>query len=1302
MKIENQIIHIRTLFFIILCTLIGFVRIGVTQNLSPMTEDSLVDESPPKSWGAYMPAIAYNPRSNIYMIAWVDEVAPGVRKIYGRIFDQSGNPMTKEFKIDLSSEKIEDGGGRIDLAIDSFDNFWVVWEDRRNSPDYQIYARIISSKGEPVSKELTIETTPENKDISGEPAIAISPQNTALIAWINDSDGQQSIHGRFIQIQAPGQYTLNDEFLVNTNNTRTSRSANQPKIAVTSEGNFVITWRDNRYEYQPNQGLSLIYARRYHYSGEVLGPAFLVNELVPETFVSYSDPDIAFDQNDNIIFVWNDGRYFSDKGPYFTYFRKFAWDETSLTGDIQVDSCNSSDSPRIATDQDNNFIIVYSRRSTSRADPDTAFDHLYAKRYNEKNELTGREWMIDQGGTVQFDTEHAHIINTNNSLITAWTTNRLEMPQETFTSSVYMNIYGIQSPPASPSNLKAEKVDTNQILWTWNDNSDDETYFQMKNENDLAISPFLNPNTQSWEEVGLSSNLRVSRKIVAGNFSGESQPSELVSVFTLAIAPTNLRVISTTDSTVELAWDGGNPTRYAIEKALDNNGQPGNFSYIVTWNDSLTQTNFIDTQVEPVTAYWYRVRGYNGDQILTAATRAIYAVTDYSFVAPPSHFIGTSTSPTTILWTWKDNSNNEHNFYLEDSSGQFISDYLPADTTSWLETGLNPNTLYMRRVRAISDTAFASEASNFHTVCTLAIPPSELAVFDISSNSILLKWSGNGATQFAIDKALSIAGKPAEWTALLDWESNWNKTEYKDTSLAANTIYWYRVRSYNQFGNINNDSAVIQITTLAFTSPIIFQGTVLSTASIEWTWQHETQQKITYIIFSEKEISVSPQLTSDTKSWTETKLDSNTQYIRFIKAFAADSIQSSNLDSVYTLAKIPTDLNVNRFDDKAQLDWNGQGGSRFAVQRAVDEDANPGMWQYIATWANNVTASFFQDDSLDRLLSYWYRVQAYNGDQIATEPSEPVLATPVIPEARRGDIDTDGKIDLVDLDRLVQIILEISPPITQAEIYPADCYEDGQHNIHDIIWIVNRILGIPMLFDNAAFSTIDEKNSIILAKTTLPPNRENRIPVILKNSVCLKSLQLQFEIGKEVKIENASLASQIDGMTLSSVQTDDQFRVLIYNINNASYVPGETELATLLLAPQSEVKGFVDICIAGAVALDTEGNLLRLSVSNEHVNITQKEFPEQFVLNQNYPNPFNSVTEISFQCPEKAGEVSLKIFDLMGHEITTLLNGRPPAGIVRVRWNGRDFAGRNVSSGLYFYQLNASGFQSTKKLLLIR
>ncbi len=97
--------------------------------------------------------------------------------------------------------------------------------------------------------------------------------------------------------------------------------------------------------------------------------------------------------------------------------------------------------------------------------------------------------------------------------------------------------------------------------------------------------------------------------------------------------------------------------------------------------------------------------------------------------------------------------------------------------------------------------------------------------------------------------------------------------------------------------------------------------------------------------------------------------------------------------------------------------------------------------------------------------------------------------------------------------------------------------------------------------------------------------------------------------------------------------------------------------------------------------------------------------PLSYRLEQNYPNPFNPQTTIRFGLPEEAEgkTVQLKVYDILGREVKTLLNGRLKAGYHEVRWNGRNNQGQTVSSGVYFYRLQTGQTtQMARKMILLR
>jgi hypothetical protein len=103
--------------------------------------------------------------------------------------------------------------------------------------------------------------------------------------------------------------------------------------------------------------------------------------------------------------------------------------------------------------------------------------------------------------------------------------------------------------------------------------------------------------------------------------------------------------------------------------------------------------------------------------------------------------------------------------------------------------------------------------------------------------------------------------------------------------------------------------------------------------------------------------------------------------------------------------------------------------------------------------------------------------------------------------------------------------------------------------------------------------------------------------------------------------------------------------------------------------------------------------------------ISVEEAPEPFPvvtsLSQNYPNPFNPTTEIRFAVAEP-GEVVLRIYDIVGRPVRTLLEGWKEPGYHRVVWDGRDDSGRLLASGVYFYAIQAPGCEERKKMVLIR
>ncbi|AFH50016.1 Hypothetical protein IALB_2313 [Ignavibacterium album JCM 16511] len=109
-------------------------------------------------------------------------------------------------------------------------------------------------------------------------------------------------------------------------------------------------------------------------------------------------------------------------------------------------------------------------------------------------------------------------------------------------------------------------------------------------------------------------------------------------------------------------------------------------------------------------------------------------------------------------------------------------------------------------------------------------------------------------------------------------------------------------------------------------------------------------------------------------------------------------------------------------------------------------------------------------------------------------------------------------------------------------------------------------------------------------------------------------------------------------------------------------------------------------------------NFARLNIVTDVEN--EKQIPTEFSLAQNYPNPFNPSTKIRFIIPNVGSELAqtvLKVYDILGNEVATLVNEEKPAGVYEVELDASQ-----LSSGIYFYKLQASSFTETKKMTVLK
>jgi parallel beta-helix repeat protein len=161
-----------------------------------------------------------------------------------------------------------------------------------------------------------------------------------------------------------------------------------------------------------------------------------------------------------------------------------------------------------------------------------------------------------------------------------------------------------------------------------------------------------------------------------------------------------------------------------------------------------------------------------------------------------------------------------------------------------------------------------------------------------------------------------------------------------------------------------------------------------------------------------------------------------------------------------------------------------------------------------------------------------------------------------------------------------------------------------------------------------------------------------------------------------------SLSLAVKGITASGYWEDQN----PFTITVSKEVDG---IASLLGSVTESITGDVSLTV---IVIDPK----KTDVASQH-----PEVPTEFALSQNYPNPFNPDTEIAYQLP-KAGDVAINVYNVYGQLIATLVDEHQSAGYKSIVWNGRDRFGNAVSSGLYFYSLEAGDFKAVKRMMLLK
>ena len=366
----------------------------------------------------------------------------------------------------------------------------------------------------------------------------------------------------------------------------------------------------------------------------------------------------------------------------------------------------------------------------------------------------------------------------------------------------------------------------------------------------------------------------------------------------------------------------------------------------------------------------------------------------------------------------------------------------------------------------------------------------------------------------------------------------------------------------------------------------------------------------------------------------------------------------------------------------------------------------------------------FTDDNVpDGAGSLVYRIDAYDDNNVAMGE----LITVENISVRMSFVDADGDpvylIVLpsqggnmeVDFEDFVAFAAAFNSQKGDANYNPqADVNDDGTVDFSDFVTAAasyGRTVAVPAgsklaITPQRPGVNADTEMTLDLAGEKVLVGEEISVTVSMANAKQLNGFGLEltydadkFEFVSAVPAAADLLKSQGDETPLFK-SWPEEGRVSVVNaIIDAGSVSGEGALVTFTFKVLREFEDNARFEIAQGVVFDAD-QLQNPVVSLGALDV--QSTPTEFALHQNFPNPFNPQTNIPYDLAE-SGDVALRIYNLLGQEVRTLVRERQQAGRYTVQWSGMDDRGVSVSSGIYFYQVSVAGkFQDAKRLMLLK
>jgi hypothetical protein len=296
-----------------------------------------------------------------FVVTWAGAGAGDTSGIFAQRFNNSGTKVGSEFKVNTYTTNNQTNTS---IAMDSSGNFVVTWTSTGQDTNGDgIFAQRYNSSGGTVGPEFRVNSWTANNQRY--PSVAMDSDGDFIITWNSPQDGDS--YGIYAQRYNTSGGTVGPEFRVNS---YTTKQQIKPRVAMDSDGDFVITWASNQDGGTYNYG---IYAQRYNSSGVTVGAELKVNTYTTSTQWL---PSITMDYDGDCVITWASG---GQDGSYYGVYAQ-RYNNTGIAqGDefkVNTYTTDTQSYPAVATDSAGNFIITW----TSPQDGQP--NGIYAQRYD--------------------------------------------------------------------------------------------------------------------------------------------------------------------------------------------------------------------------------------------------------------------------------------------------------------------------------------------------------------------------------------------------------------------------------------------------------------------------------------------------------------------------------------------------------------------------------------------------------------------------------------------------------------------------------------------------------------------------------------------------------------------------------------------------------------------------------------------------------------------------------------------------------------------------------------------------------